>query len=297
MDELITKSLTVSIEVQTHLQEELWLTNIDPGDLEDAILNLSLNAKDAMPNGGTLIIETSNKVLDDSYARCNPSCESGDFVMISVSDNGMGMSDKVKDKVLEPFFTTKDQGKGTGLGLSMVYGFARRSGGDIKIYSELGKGTTFHILLPRSEEEALPESVEEYLAPELPRGTETILIVDDEEGLVDIAVEHLQFLGYSVLTASCAEQALNVIKSHSNIDLVFSDIIMPGGVDGYQLSETIHKENNEIRILLASGFTKRREDFLNRDNAFLLKLREERLHKPYSLSELAVAIRHILDEK
>jgi len=296
MDELIAKSLTVFIDVQTHFADELWSINVDPGDIEDAILNLSLNAKDAMPEGGSLIIETSNKVLDDSYVKYNPGSSSGEFVMISVSDNGTGMSEDLRERVLEPFFTTKAQGKGTGLGLSMVYGFVNRLGGHIKIYTELGEGTTFHLFLPRTQEDVQPNFQMKNLFTDLPRGTETILIVEDEEALVDVATEYLNYLGYSVLIAFDAKQALSVIEDHNNIDLVFSDVIMPGGMDGYQLADVVHKEHPRFKILLASGFTKNREKLMGVENEYLQKLALNRLHKPYNQSELANAIRSTLNE-
>jgi len=295
MDDLITKSLTMSIEVETHFSDDLWLVNVNPGDLEDAILNLSLNAKDAMPEGGILIIETSNKVLDESQVIRSPDSSAGDYVMISISDNGIGMTDEIKERVIEPFFTTKEQGKGTGLGLSMVYGFVQRSGGHLKIYSELGKGTTFHLLIPRLEDISEPNGGKENLAEELPQGTETVLIVDDEDLLIDIATECLNTLGYSVLIASDAEQALSVIAGNSDIDLVFSDIVMPGNMDGYQLAEVIHKEHPSYKILLTSGFTKKREELLGKDNEYLFKLAKNRLYKPYSMLELAIAVRQTLD--
>jgi PAS domain S-box-containing protein len=296
MDDLITKSLTVSIEVLTYLADDLWLINIDPGDVEDAILNLSLNAKDAMPEGGSLFIETSNKVFDDRYVRANPGSSRGDFVMISVSDNGTGMTEEVKELVLEPFFSTKEPGKGTGLGLSMVYGFVKRSGGHIKIYTELGEGTTFNLFLPRAREEVQLDNQKEKSTTVLPRGTQTILIVDDEEALVDVATEYLNDLGYSVLTALDAKQALRVIEDNNNIDLVFSDVIMPGGMDGYQLADVVHKTHPKIKTLLVSGFTKNREELMGTDNEYLHKLTVNRLQKPYSRSELAIAIHNNLNE-
>jgi len=296
MDELVTKSLTVAIEVKTHFTEGVWPVNVDPGDLEDAVLNLSLNAKDAMPAGGCLVIETSNKVLDDNYVKCNPESKSGDFVMISVSDNGLGMAEETKNKVLEPFFTTKEQGKGTGLGLSMVYGFIQRSGGHIKIYSELAEGTTFNLFLPRATEDALMDVRQSGICTALPKGTETILIVDDEEALADIAAEYLKQLGYSVLVSLGTKQALEVIDKIKNIDLVFSDIIMPGGMDGYQLAEAVHETYPSYKVLLTSGFTKQREESIGVENLYLRKLAANRLHKPYNQSELAFAIRNTLDD-
>jgi len=296
IDDLVAKSLTVSIEIQTHLSENLWSVNIDPGDLEDAILNLSLNGKDAMPEGGTLIFETSNKVLDASYLAINPESRLGEFVMISVSDNGTGMTEEIKDKVIEPFFTTKGQGEGTGLGLSMVYGFVKRSGGHIKIYSELGEGTTFNIFLPRAESDDKTDASRVLPPVELPRGKETILIVDDEQALVDIATENLQTLGYKVLVASNSQMALNVIEANSTIDLIFSDIIMPGEMDGYQLAGTVHNKYPQYKILLTSGFTKNRDELLTDDNEYMRELVGNHLHKPYSQLELALAVRRVLDE-
>ena len=296
IDELIARSLTVSIEVQTQLSENLWPVNVDPGDLEDAILNLSLNAKDAMPEGGTLIIETSNKLLDDDYVALNPGSSSGEFVMISISDDGIGISEDLIDKVLEPFFTTKELGAGTGLGLSMVYNFVKRSGGHIKIYSELGKGTTFNIFLPRAHSEAKIETNKVLASTELPRGKETVLIVDDEEALVDIATKNLQMLGYKVLTAANAQQALNVIEDNKSIDLIFSDMIMPGEIDGYQLADRLLKIDPRYKILLTSGFTKQRGERPIDDNKYMNELVNKRLHKPYNQSELALAVRRVLDE-
>lgn len=296
IDDLVAKSLTVTIEVQTHLSEDLWPIRVDPGDLEDAILNLSLNAKDAMPEGGTLIIETTNKVLNESYVKSNPESSLGEFIMISVSDTGTGMPEDVKERVLEPFFTTKEQGKGTGLGLSMVYGFIQRSGGHIKIYSELEEGTIFHLFLPRERNNEDNKANEERPPVNLARGTETILIVDDEDALLDIASEYLSPLGYTLLTANNTKQALATIKENKAINLVFSDVIMPGDMDGYHLAEASIKASPKLKVLLASGFTKKRESEMKNENAFLLNLAKKRLHKPYNQQELSEAIRHTLDE-
>lgn len=297
MDELIVRSLMVSIEFDSHFSDDLWSVVVDPGDLEDTVLNLSLNAKDAMPEGGKLVFKTSNMVLDDDFVSSNPGTNSGEFVRLSVSDNGTGMSEEVRDKVMEPFFTTKEQGQGTGLGMSMVYGFVQRSGGHITIDTELGKGTTFDIFLPRAKEDAGSCASTDLPSSYMPSGTETILVLDDEQALADIAAEQLSYLGYTIVKTSDAQHALDILATNNTIDLVFTDIVMPGTIDGYQLAETICSKYPRCKILLASGFTKERDDFLDSERNCLLRLIRNRLHKPYSHSELAVAIRQTLDEK
>ncbi len=295
MEELISRSLTVSIKVDTHLANDLWTVNIDTGDLEDAILNLSLNARDAMPDGGTLVIETANKTLDANYAIRNESGKAGDFVMISVSDTGIGMPKEVKEKVFEPFFTTKEESKGTGLGLSMVYGFVQRSGGHIKIYSEIGKGTTFRLYIPRANNREIEQEKTTNSQLDPPRGNETILVVDDERALADVAFSHLHDLGYKVLTAYDGREALQILEQTATIDLIFSDIIMPGGIDGYQLAKAVHDKYPEIRVLLTSGFTNNREEKINQNDRFLSTLAANLLNKPYNKIELATHLRQVLD--
>ena len=202
MKEMIAKSLTPQIRVETNLADDIWPVNIDPGELEDMLLNLSLNARDAMPDGGVLVIETGNKTLDEVYTEANPGSAIGDHTMICVSDTGCGMSKEMIQHIFEPFFTTKSIHRGTGLGLSMVYGFVQRSHGHIKVYSEPGSGTTFRIYLPRADvhsgtlERPHPRDEEA-----LPRGEETVLVVDDEKDLIDVAVSYLNSLGYKTLTA------------------------------------------------------------------------------------------------
>ncbi|MCW8825833.1 MAG: ATP-binding protein, partial [Gammaproteobacteria bacterium] len=281
-------------QVQTNLADDLWPVEIDTSDLEDALLNLSLNARDAMPNGGVLVIETANKHLDANYVKQNPNAHEGDYVMISISDTGSGMSKEVQKQIFDPFFTTKERGKGTGLGLSMVYGFVQRSGGQIQIYSEVGQGTTFHIYLPRSQT-AYDEHITKS-AVEVPRGNETILIVDDEESLAEIAIDYLEQLGYQTLVAYSGKQALEMLSANDSIDLIFSDVVMPGGIDGYHLAFNALKQKPEIKILLSSGFTSKREEFTNGEQQIYLKLAENLLSKPYNISELAVAIRQTLDQ-
>lgn len=296
LEELLSKSLTVAIKVEHHLSENLWQVEVDPGDLQDTVLNLALNARDAMPDGGRLVIETSNKVLDEEYVRLKPQCRVGEFVMLSVSDNGHGMSPEVRERVLEPFFSTKEEGKGTGLGLSMVYGFVQRSGGHMNIYSEPGKGTTVTLYLPRGNTESNRDN-KHASEGALPGGKETILVVDDEEGLVEIAVSHLQDLGYRTISAQNGDQALKIIQDNQDIDLLFSDIIMPGELDGYQLAIAAQKIRPSLKALLTSGFTKKKEDYFSPDGSQYAKLAANLLNKPYNQSELAIAVRNILDGK
>ncbi len=296
LDDLLEKSLTVAINIEHHLEKDLWPVIVDPGDLQDAVLNISLNARDAMPEGGSLVIETANKILDDTYVKENPGSVAGEFVMLAISDTGVGMTEDMKEKVLEPFFTTKDAGKGSGLGLSMVYGFVNRSGGHMSIYSEPGKGTTVRLYLPRAGEG--PGTLgEDSVVIDFPRGDETILVVDDEEALVDIAVSYLEELGYKTLTANNGMQALNLIESDTVIDLLFSDVIMPGDLDGYELALAAHEIRPALKVVLTSGFTKRKEEAHNGDNSQYADLTKNLLSKPYGQSELAIAIRRILDEE
>lgn len=295
--DLIAKSLTASIKVNTHLSKDLWTVAIDPGDLEDAILNLSLNARDALPEGGTLIIETVNKVLDENYVQNNPGSEAGEFVMIAISDNGTGMTEEIREKVFEPFFTTKEPGKGTGLGLSMVYGFVQRTGGSININSEVGKGTTIRLYLPRAREGGDAGHAENDISTDLPRGSETILIVDDEDELLEIAVSFMKYLGYKILSATNAEQAIQILKDNKDIDLMLSDVIMPGQLNGYQLAQAAHDDNPALKILLASGFTKEHGEFANSNGVYLARLMANLLNKPYNLLDLALAVRRTLDEE
>jgi PAS domain S-box-containing protein len=298
MEDLIVKSLTVSISFKLHLDDETWLVDIGAGDLQDVIINLALNARDAMPDGGNLVIETRNKVLDEKYAERTPGGKAGEFVMLSVSDTGHGMTAAVKEHVLEPFFTTKEQGKGTGLGLSMVYGFVRRSGGHLEIYSEPGKGTTIHLYLPRAMNELAGNQAAEMIETgRLPTGTGTILVVEDEEDLREIAVLYLESLGYQTRTAENGDNALQVLSDGHVIDLLFSDVIMPGEMDGYQLAVTAHERYPELKVLLTSGFTKKRSKLRSAEDKYLVNLNDRILDKPYNLTELANALQNTMDRQ
>ena len=294
--ELIAKSVTAKIQVETHLEKNLWPVKIEPGDLEDAILNLSLNARDAMPKGGMLVIETANKYLDAKYVSNNPNINEGDYVMISISDTGTGISEETRKKIFDPFYTTKAFGKGTGLGLSMVYGFVQRSKGHIQLYSEEGRGSSFRIYLPRTTDEQDEQIYEDHEQVEQLGGDETILIVDDEVALSRAAKEYLQILGYHTLEANSTKEALNILSTNDSIDLIFSDVVMPGA-DGFELSFAAVKQKPSIKILLTSGFSSKHMEYANGEQQIYLKLADNLLGKPYNLNELAAAVRHTLDEQ
>ncbi|MDH3629730.1 MAG: ATP-binding protein [Gammaproteobacteria bacterium] len=296
MKDLIRKSPTVSIDTKILLEEDLWRVKIDPGDLEDVILNLSLNAFDSMPAGGEIVITTANQVIDENDVHSNPQAKSGEFVMLSVRDNGQGMTPEIRKKAMEPFFTTKEASKGTGLGLSMVYGFVKRSGGHIKIDSEPGVGTDIKLYLPRSYEEVIPEE-ELSLEVDLARGDETILIVDDEQALVDVAVSYLEDLGYKTVSVQNSSQALEVLKSNKAIDLLFTDVIMPGGIDGYELALAVHELYPALKILISSGFTKKHEGYVDVESKYYFSQAANLLNKPYDRYDLATAVRRVLDEE
>ncbi len=288
---MLARSITPAIDIQYALDENLWLTEIDPGEFQDAILNMVINARDAMPNGGKLLIETSNKNLDEEYAAFNPSAQAGDYVQLILSDTGCGMDRVTQEHVFEPFYTTKAKNKGTGLGMSMVYGFVNRFKGFIQIYSEVDIGTTLRIYLPRSNASEAVTVNETIDTQKLPCGSETILIVDDELNLLHLADDYLTSLSYKTYLAENASQALDILATHKDIDCLFSDVVMPGGMNGYELSEQAVKNNPELKILLTSGFTSK-TIAQNGQARFAAQM----LSKPYRKADLAQHIRLILDE-
>ncbi|GAB4351897.1 MAG: hypothetical protein Kow006_16190 [Gammaproteobacteria bacterium] len=291
MGNLIARSVTPEVVVEYHLTEPLWRAEIDRGDFEDALLNLIINARDAMPGGGRLTLETQNWVLDQEFCAHNPGSRPGEYVLLMVSDTGEGISPEQQEHIFEPFFTTKPQGKGTGLGLAMVFGFVKRSRGYIKVESEPGRGTTFRIFLPRAEGEEQPSGQFGTPTAELPRGTETILVVDDEEGLRELAQASLQGLGYRVLAAGDGKRALEILATEPGIDLLFSDVVMPGGINGYELAEQATRLRPEIKVLLTSGYTEKAVAG-NGQARFSANL----LSKPYTQAELAQRLRVLLGE-
>ncbi|MES0326551.1 MAG: ATP-binding protein [Gammaproteobacteria bacterium] len=290
MESLLARSLTPEVEVEHQFADKLWLTEIDPGDFEDALLNLSINARDAMAGHGHLTIETRNATLDTTYCAQNTGARPGQYVQLSVSDNGEGIPIEQQELIFEPFFTTKDQGKGTGLGLAMVYGFVKRSGGYINVYSEPGIGTTFRLYLPRAYGDEQLVKLNDEQAEDLPRGQETILAVDDEALLLELTRESLEALGYRVLTASDGWQALARLDEEPSIDLLFSDVVMPGGINGYELAEQATTNRPELKVLLTSGYTEK----VMAHNGYA-RFNENLLSKPYNRADLAERVRAILD--
>lgn len=290
MRSLIARSVTPEIEVELRLAEALWSTRIDQGDFEDALLNLVINAHDAMPGGGHLTLQTSNCLLDSDYCSHNPGTSPGAFVQLKVSDDGEGIAAELHESIFEPFFTTKAQGKGTGLGLAMVFGFVKRSGGSIKVDSAVGKGSSFEIYLPRAEQMENRQPAAVSPAGNAYRGSETILLVDDETDLLELAGEWLQSLGYRVLTASDGQQALRLLEEESSIDLLCSDVVMPGGINGYELVEKALAKRSGLQVLLVSGYTE--QGMIGSHPA---RSAVTLLSKPYTQTELAHQIRTLLD--
>jgi PAS domain S-box-containing protein len=288
--DLLKRTLGENILVTTAPGVEIWPVQVDPVQLDSVILNLAINARDAMPQGGVLIVETGNTHLDADYVAKNQDVVAGDYAVISVSDNGQGMSPDIQERVFEPFFTTKDIGKGTGLGLSMVYGFVKQSGGHVKIYSELGRGTTVKVYLPRVEGQPVALSRDPPVA-EMPRGGELILLVEDNAEMRGTAERQLVDRGYRVETAVDGVDALERLESGLRPDLLFTDVMMPGGMNGVDLAAEARKRQPGIKVLFTSGFTE-----LSVASGHDFGKVEPLLEKPYRQHELAEMVRHVLDD-
>jgi signal transduction histidine kinase/DNA-binding response OmpR family regulator len=287
MDDLLRRALGETIQIETVRGGGLWNTVVDPNQLENVILNLAINARDAMPGGGRLTIEIGNALLDDSYVAAEPDITPGQYVLIAVSDTGSGMSKEVLERACEPFFTTKPEGVGTGLGLSMAYGFVKQTGGHFRIYSEVGHGTVVKMYFPRSfEAEA---SVTRLSGGPVEGGTETILVVEDDPAVQRTVVEMLGSLGYRVLKADNASAALVIVQSGMPIDLLFTDVVMPGPLRSPELARQAKAHLPGLAVLFTSGYTQ---------NAIVhggrLDPGVELLSKPYGRDQLARKVRHLL---
>ena len=289
MDEMLTRSLGETVNVVTVIAPDIWSTLVDTAQVENAVLNLCINGRDAMNGHGRLTIEVANASLDEQYAKRHAEVQPGQYVRIAVTDTGCGMPPEVVQQAFDPFFSTKPEGQGTGLGLSMVFGFVKQSGGHINIYSEVGSGTTVKLYLPRCLDEhedctAPPE------ADAVVGGSETVLVVEDDEGVRDTAVELLKQLGYTVLKAADATAALSILDSGIGIDLLFTDVVMPGSLRSTDLVRLARQKTPGLAVLYTSGYA---------ENAIVhggrLEAGVQLLGKPYSREALARKVRQVLN--
>jgi CheY-like chemotaxis protein len=291
MSELIHRSLGETISVETVLAAGLWKTEVDPNQLESALLNLAVNARDAMPDGGKLTIETANAHIDEGYALVHAEVAVGQYVVISVSDTGTGMDREVMSRALEPFYTTKEPGKGTGLGLSQVYGFVKQSGGHVKLYSEAGQGTTIKIYLPRRHGREADLKIAPGITPE-GTGQETILLVEDDRDVRAYSAEVLRELGYRVIEAYDGPSALRLLRNESKVDLLFTDIVLPGGQTGAQVAAEAMTLRPRLKVLFTTGYAR---------NAIVhhgrLDPGVQLITKPFTYADLAAKVRDVLDAR
>lgn len=288
MSTLLQRTLGEDVEIATLPAEDLWLTEIDPGQLEAAVLNLAVNARNAMPEGGRLTIETANVTLDRSIA-ARMEVEIGEYIVVAVSDTGCGMSEEVLAKAFEPFFTTHEPGAGTGLGLSMVYGFSKQSGGYARIYSEVGQGTTVKLYLPRAQAGAEKTAEEDQATAKVLVGTERVLVVEDDDLVRPHVEAQLLSFGYSVVAVGDGTAALDLLAHDSGFDVMITDVVMPG-VNGQKLAEEAHKIRPGLPVLFTSGYP---EGALAHQGR--LDIGVELLSKPYRPSDLAARLRRVID--
>ena len=290
MKELLRRTLRENISVRVETEEGLWPAFADAGQLDSALLNLALNAQDAMPGGGSLTIATQNMTLDARYQKLHPEVPPGDYVMIAITDSGQGMTADVKARVFEPFFTTKEVGKGSGLGLSMVYGFVKQSNGHVSIYSEPGLGTTIRIYLPASGGVSQNDMAQMSGEAEAMNGKESILVVEDDPFVRAYAVSSLIQLGYRVVAASDGREALGMLADVGQIDMLFTDVVMPNGVNGWELAEQAMLLRPEMKVLLTSGYALETLEAHGRLQPGIAVL-----NKPYRRAQLGKRIRDVLD--
>ena len=291
MSEMLQRTLGEQVQLETVLAGGLWRTLVDPGELENTLVNLCVNARDAMPDGGKLTVETANAHLDEQYAAAHAEVIAGQYVLICVSDTGCGIAPEIVERVFDPFFTTKPVGRGTGLGLSQVYGFIKQSGGHVKIYSEVGHGTTLKIYLPRYFGPQVTRGAPPISTAEAPRGSasETILVVEDEAAVRNMSVDALRELGYTVIHADGPLSAMNMISEMPSIVLLFTDVIMPE-MNGRELAEKAVAMRPTLKVLYTTGYTRNavvHNGVLDPGLAFL--------NKPYTLEQLATKVRQVLD--
>jgi signal transduction histidine kinase len=290
ISELLNRSLGETVAIETVRAAGLWKVEVDPHALEAAILNLAVNARDAMPEGGSLTIETSNAYLDETYASAHAELRPGQYVAISVSDTGGGMDKQTVERAFEPFFTTKPVGKGTGLGLSQVYGFVKQSNGHVKIYSELNEGTTVKIYLPRLDRPDNESTLTQANGFLKSSAGELILVVEDEESVRTYTVDALRELGYQVLEAQDGPTAMQLLEKRVRIDLLFTDVVLPGGMTGAQVAAKARELYPGLKVLFTTGYARNAIFHQGRlDKGVLL------ITKPFSFEDLSTKIRDVLD--
>jgi CheY-like chemotaxis protein len=283
------RALGEAVQIESRLADGIWPVEVDRGQLQSALVNICINARDAMPEGGKLLVETGNVVFDADYARRNPEAAAGEHVLITVTDTGTGMAPEILDRVFEPFFTTKETGRGTGLGLSMVYGFVRQSRGHVKISSEAGRGTSVRIHLPRSTAERPDEAASER--PAEPQGTENVLLVEDDATVRASVADQLRTLGYRVTEVENGPAALGVLEAASlPFDLMLTDVVMPGGMHGDALAAAVVQRWPQTRIVFMSGYTDDASELRGRLDPDVLLL-----DKPFHRRDLAQILRLALD--
>lgn len=291
LTDMLHRTLGETVSLSTALSTDLWQTRVDPGQIESVIVNLAVNARDAMPDGGKLILETRNVEFDELYAATEVGLNPDDYVQLTVSDTGRGISDEIRERVFEPFFTTKEVGRGTGLGLSMVYGFAKQSNGHVSIYSETGKGTSVNLYLPRHREADQPVVTPKRQPKVKASVGEVILVVEDNSRVRRLTLARLQELGYRVLESSSGPEALEVLDENETIDLIFSDLVMPGGMSGYDLCDEVRQRRPGIKVLLTSGYA---EKLVNAERPADKQIKV--LRKPYRQADLEQSVREALNE-
>ena len=290
MTELLQRTIGDTIELRTHLARDLWLARVDAGEVEAAVLNLAINARDAMPDGGKLAIRTDNAMLEDGEIGFEGPLTAGEYVRISVSDNGAGMTKETLSRVFEPFFTTKAPGRGTGLGLSTIYGFVKQSNGNITIYSELGTGTTVNLYLPRSSD---AKSAEQAGAPSdaLAAKGERVLVVEDNRDVRALTVKRFERLGYQVVECVTGAEAREALKNGLAVDIVFTDIMMPGGLTGIDLGRWVGENRPKLPVILTTGFAEEIAGTTTGKESWTI------LRKPYTQKDLANVVRTVLEKQ
>jgi len=291
MKDLLARAVGSQVDMTLHINENIWPVLIDPHQLENAILNLAINARDAMNGSGKLDIRAENVTLKNIFSDRSIDLTPGDYVVISVRDNGSGMSPEIIERIYEPFFTTKEKGPNSGLGLSMIYGFVRQSNGQLQVESTPGDGTTFRLVLPRSAEAGEKAPLPQRATP-LPKGTERVLLVEDDPGVRGFAATSLRRLGYDVVATSDGHEALGVLERDQRFDLLFSDIEMPGGLNGIELATTVRQSLIDLPVLFMSGYPDKVMDKTGRFQGEL-----DLIAKPFERQELANRVRKALDRK